>query len=481
MNRRGFLRLGAAGAAATLLGCGRLAQRTRPQGRMNVLFISIDDLNDWVGCLGGHPQARTPNMDRLAGQGVVFTNAHCASPICNPSRAALLSGMRPDTTGLYHNQQPIRRVPALRDTVLLHQHFHNNGYHVMGCGKIMHGREKEFDPAGWDAYFPSKQIPWLYWANPADDETVQMKPKYPYLWDPMMRCGPLDLADEETSDGKLAEWTCRQLQRDFDGPFFLGVGFVRPHVPLFAPRKYFEMYPHDEVRLPPIRPDDLDDVSPFARRLAQEGKGHDHVFEEDDARTMVRAYLACVTFVDALVGRLLDALTASPYSDNTIVVLWGDNGWHLGEKLHWGKKTLWEESTHVPLIITAPGMARPGSACGRPANLLDLYPTLCELCGLGTPAHQFDGLSLLPQLRDPEAPREEPSVTTFGSYGRGGHAARTERWRYIRYETGDEELYDHRSDPHEWNNLANDPQYADLKLQLAAWFPKHEAPVAEVE
>jgi arylsulfatase A-like enzyme len=481
INRRGFLRGSVAVAIMTLLGNPFVAAQDQSREQMNVLFISIDDLNDWVGCLGGNPQVKTPNMDRLAARGTLFANAHCPSPICAPSRAALLSGMRPDTTGLYHNKQPIRRVPSLRDTVLLHQHFQNSGYHVMGAGKIMHGYKDDFDPAGWDEYYPSLEVPWFYWSNPADDEIFQLKPKYPYLWDPMMRCGPLDLADEETSDGKLAEWACRQLERDFETPFFLGVGFVRPHVPLFTPRKYFDMYPLDEVRIPPIRLDDLEDVSPFARRLAQEGKGHDHVFETEDTRAMVRAYLATVTFVDHLVGQLLDALEASPYAANTMIVLWGDNGWHLGEKLHWGKKTLWEESTRVPLMIDVPGLTPSGSVCRRPANLLDLYPTFVELCRLGDPPHKLEGLSLLPQLRDPEAPRERPSITTFGSWGRGGHAARSERWRYIRYETGDEELYDHEKDPNEWNNLAGDPQYADLKRELAAWFPEYEAPVGEAE
>jgi arylsulfatase A-like enzyme len=437
--------------------------------RPNVLLISIDDLNDWVGPLGGHPQVKTPNIDRLAARGVVFTNAHCQAPMCNPSRTSLLTGLRPSTTGVYALDPWFRTAEPLKNLVTLPQHFQANGYVTMSGGKVFH-----------DAFPPKEQrkdgVEFTRWGFMGSHgpypkkKGVETESKHP-----MLNWGVFDGSDEEMSDYKVASWAIEQLQKPpAEKPFFLCVGFRRPHVPCLAPQKWFDLYPDDDTLvMPPVKRDDRDDVPKSAEYLHWRIPEPRLKWLEDHRqwRHLVRSYLACVSFVDAQVGRVIDALDAAGAADNTIVVLWSDHGWHLGEKGMTGKLSLWERSTRVPLIFAGPGISK-GGKCSRPAELLDLYPTLSELCDL--PARsELEGHTLAPQLKNPSAPREWPAITTQDE---NNHAVRTERWRYIRYFDGGEELYDHETDPNEWTNLASNPKHAQTKRQLAKWLPAVNKP-----
>lgn len=445
-----------------------------PSARPNVLFIAVDDYNDWVGTLGTHPQVKTPNIDRLAARGTLFTNAHTQAPLCNPSRTSLLTGLRPSTTGIYGLAPGHRAVEATRDVVTLPQYFAQHGYRTLSAGKIFHGglteeREVEFQewgPGGGIGLRPEQKLveapvpmgnhPLLDWGVfPAQGDTVRQ-------------------------DYRVATWAEEQLERlgaaEQEAPFFLAVGFFLPHVPLYATQKWFDLYPEeDQIALPPAPEGDRDDVPDFAWYLhwyLPEPR-LSWLVEHDEWRAKVRAYLATVSFMDAQVGRVLGALERQGLSDDTIVVLWSDHGYHLGEKDISGKNTLWERSTHVPLVFAGPGVT-PGGRSPRPVELLDIYPTLVALTGLPE-KRGLEGLSLLPQLRDADAPRERPAITTHNP---GNHAVRSERWRYIRYADGSEELYDHARDPHEWSNLADDPAYADVIEEHVRWLPEEDAPHA---
>ncbi|HIE53560.1 MAG TPA: iduronate-2-sulfatase [Armatimonadetes bacterium] len=473
LSRREFLHQSLLGAGAMTF-ASHLRARTAPRSgdRMNVLFIAIEDLNDWIGCLGGHPQAKTPNIDHVADLGVLFTHAYCAAPACGPSRAALLTGLRPSTSGNYKNRDSFARNRVLSRAVTLPEYFRRNGYYTLGTGKIFHGTHfRELRAAGWDEYWPSKNQ-----AHPPS-----LKPTYAPL--PLngipqaahFDWGPLDegVELEDTSDGKKALWVAKTLrERKFDQPFLLAIGFMRPHLPWYAPRKYFDLHPLDSIQLPKVKEDDLDDVPPLGRKIANPSGDHRRVLEHKQWSKAVQAYLACGSFMDECVGLVVEALLKSPYRDNTIIVLWSDHGWHLGEKLHWRKFTLWEEATRVPMIWVVPGLTKPGARCDAPVNLMDIYSTLITGCGL-PPQEQLEGYDLTPLLQNPRAPWNKPTLTT---HGRGNHAVRSRRWRYIRYADGSEELYDHENDPLEWTNLANDPKYAKAKTQLARWLPKEDAP-----
>jgi arylsulfatase A-like enzyme len=467
MSRRQFLGTTLCGAAGAAVGWSLLDALTRPAAgavgdRPNVLFIAIDDLNDWVGHLEGHPQARTPNLDALADRGVAFTNAHCTAPACNPSRASLLTGIRPSTSGVYLNTQPWR--PAMPDAVTLPLLFREGGYEVNGRGKIFHGRFPD-DDSSWDEYIPRG-------GDPMPDRERRPLNGIPdagnFDW------GPLDVPEEEMDDAKVAAWCVEQIEGGFERPFFLACGIFRPHLQWYAPRKYFDLFPEDEIILPNVKDDDLDDVPPIGRRFAENGD-HPRVIATNTWASAVQAYLACGAFADAQVGRVLDALYASPYAENTIVVLWGDHGWHLGEKLHWRKFALWEEATRAPLIFAAPGVTGAGGRCARAVSFLDIYPTLVDLCGLTPPPEQLEGETMRPLLADPAAPWEKPALTT---HGRGNHSVRSEAWRYTRYRDGTEELYDEINDPLEWTNLAGEPRFDHVKRELARWLPQSDAPDA---
>jgi len=460
-NRREFLSMALKGAACAAAGVGSSSlfaaqEQAADSARPNVLFIAIDDLNDWIGCLGGHPDVKTPNMDRLAARGILFTHAYCSAPACNPSRASLLTGILPSTSGVYDNNQPWR--PAMPDAVTLPQHFMAHGYHVIGRGKIFHGRYSE--AASFHNYISrgSDPVPPVRPANGIPNTAH-------FDW------GPVDVSDEEMDDRKVVNWTTEQLDQRHDKPFFLACGLFRPHLPWYVPRKYFDMYPLDTITLPNVNENDLDDVPPIGRQMAKPQGDHKKVIETNNWRRAVQGYLASISFTDTNIGRLLDALDKSRYANNTIVVLWGDHGWHLGEKLHWRKFALWEEATHAPLLFVAPGVTKPDGRCKRTVSFIDVYPTLVDLCGL-SPKNELEGVSLVPLLENPAAAWDRPAVTT---HGRNNHSVRSERWRYIRYRDGTEELYDHQNDPLEWTNLADNTEFAGVKKELASRLPKVNA------
>jgi arylsulfatase A-like enzyme len=448
---------------ASAAGFPAILQAQNRSPRRNVLFIAVDDLNDWIGCLGGHPDTKTPNLDRLAARGVLFTKAYCAAPLCNPSRAALMTGLRPSSTGVYDNNQPFRQSAA-RDAVTLSQYFRQHGYRAMGSGKIYHGAFP--DPPSWDEYTPSLERQTFADPKPGSLPVNGIPNTGHFDW------GPVKDPDSAMGDYKTVDYVSSQLRKKQDKPFFLACGIFKPHLPWYVPEKYFDMFPLDKLTLPTIKSDDLDDVPPIGRRMAKPDGDHRKVMEHKQWRKAVQGYLASIAFCDAQLGRVLDAFDNSEYKDNTTVVLWSDHGWHLGEKLHWHKFALWEEATHNVLMMSSPGVTKPGGRCTRPVNLLDIYPTLVELHGL--PAKSgVEGASLVPLLKNPAANWERPSLTTFG---RNNHSVRSERFRYIRYSDGGEELYDHQTDDLEWNNLAADPSYAVIKRDHARWLPEVNLP-----
>jgi arylsulfatase A-like enzyme len=478
--------------------------------RPNVLFIAIDDLNDWVGFLGGHPQVKTPNMDRLAARSLVLANAHCAAPLCNPSRAAVFSGRQPWETGVLGNDDGDIRKKQPQLT-LLPKHFEQASYRTFGTGKLLHQKgaglfQEEFYPEQrWSPFAPKavdytpEELLSKGTDNPRHVTTLKGRevvlplnrlpsdraPKSPggesFDW------GPLAVDDDDMGDGKIARWAAARLRAKHEQPFFLAVGFYRPHIPLFAPQKYFDLYNGLEIKLPQVMENDLDDLSPAGKKWALEAVtagAHATVLRSGrrtaDAgsvghgnrqwRDAVTAYLACVSFVDAQIGLMLDALEQSPHANNTLVILWGDHGWHLGEKQHWGKWTGWQRATRVPLLIAPPKLSSAFAIPARtaePVSLLDLYPTLIELCGL-PPREGLSGTSLVPLLRDPKQQTGRAIISTFDS---GNHAIITSRWRYIRYADGSEELYDTHNDPHEWHNLADNPEHRSTIQQLSRRIP----------
>jgi len=437
----------------------------------NVLLIAIDDLNDWVGCLEGHPQIQTPNIDALAARGTVFTNAHCQAPLCNPSRTSLMLGLRPSSTGIYGLAPWFRDVEALSEIVTLPQHFRTNGYTVLSTGKIYHGgypperdRATEFDRVGPPASVGARPDQKLIGETPGGNH-------------PLMDWGVFPHEDEEKGDYRVANWAVEQLESPPEDPFFLAVGFFLPHVPCYATPEWFDMYPNESLIMPRVFHGDRDDTPEFSWFLhwSLPEPRLSWMEQSGNWRSLVRSYLACTSFVDAQVGRVLDALEASGRADETIIILWSDHGYHLGEKEISGKNTLWEPSTRVPLIIAGPGL-NAGQRCSRPVELLDLFPTLIDLGGLpDRPGRELEGHSLVPLLEDPEADRPWPAITTHNP---GNHAVRDERWRYIRYADGSEELYDLEADPEEWTNLAGDPYYEPIKAGLRRWLPKDDLPPA---
>ncbi len=455
------------------------------ENKPNVLMIVVDDMNDWVGCLGGHPDIQTPNIDRLARRGMLFTNAHAPSPVCNPSRVAVMTGLSPARTGVYDNKSIWYQW--LPKVVSIPSHFKQNGYHVLGGGKVYHHMPGFNRRSDWHGFFDQRfdghyqdqlsrglntrhfQWPEHYPLNGLPSvQSLMQPPKNPREFD----WGPIDKPENETGDGKMVDWAVKHLSEPRKEPFFLAAGIYRPHLPFYAPRKYFEMYPSDEIKLPPIRMDDLDDLPSAGKMMAQNrAADFDLVQQSGQYRSIVRAYLASISFADAMVGRLLDALDAGPASRNTIIVFWSDHGWHLGEKQRLHKMTLWERSTRIPFIITDPTVTKHGARCAKPVSAMDIFPTLNALCGLPAVGN-LDGFSLAPLLVNPSSDWDIPARTT---YGRGNHALRSERWRYIRYANGDEELYDHHRDPHEWKNLALDSGFEDIKAALSKWLPQANA------
>ena len=437
------------------------AQQSPP----NVLFVSIDDLNDWVSVFGGHPAAITPHLDRFAKDGaIVFQNAHCAGPVCCISRSAMLSGFMPSRTGIYSNSQNMREAKLIQEHATLPEYFSKHGYHSLSMGKIFHKHDTAHgvDAGQWayDVYEPTrggsgvdnKQVTsrnrHLINGQPGPEETAnQTSGGTEFAW------GPTVQEMEETKDYITAAWAAEQLQNSYDKPFFMAIGISRPHLPFYVPQEFFDLYPAGSNYMPPFREDDLVDIlTPTGKQKFKASADYLWLKENDLFDEAARAYLAAASYADACLGVIFEALKESPHYQNTIVVVWGDHGWHLGEKLRYRKGTGWSESTRIPLLVRMPGMTR-RQDCARLVNMIDFYPTLIELCRLPEKPI-LDGRSFAPLLKDPNRKWDYPTVTINGE---GNASARDDRWRYIRYGDGTQELYDLQDDPQEWSNLAADP------------------------
>lgn len=437
--------------------CMMMAIAVNAQNKPNVLFISIDDLNDWIGCMGGHPQAQTPNMDRLAAGGMLFTNAHCQAPICGPSRASVMTGLLPSTTGNYLQVRDMdikKSNEASKNAIFLPDYFEQFGYKTIGTGKIFHLGDSAncFDEYRSDTgklYGPLPAKRFNY------DPDWFGKPKGTATdW------GAFPYDDSEMPDVRSADWAVQKIQMEHDKPFFLAVGFVRPHVPWYVPQKWFDKFPINEIQTPPYLKTDMDDVPIMGRRVADMPTmpTTDWMIETNQWRDAVQAYLACIAFVDAQVGKLLTALEKSAYAKNTIIVLWSDHGQHLGEKNRFGKQALWQRATKSILMFKLPGNSNTG-VCAQPVQLIDIYPTLTALCGL--PQNKInEGHSLLPLIKNPTSGFWPHYAVTL--YGKGNVSVISSRYHYIQYEDKSMEFYDLESDPNEWKNLSDNEKYRSL-------------------
>lgn len=432
----------------------RADEKPRP---LNVLFIISDDLNTKLACYG-QTFVQTPNIDKLAARGVKFERAYCQYPLCNPSRSSFMTGLRPDTTKVHENMTRFRK--NLPDVVTLPQMFRKNGYYVARVGKIYHyGVPGQIGTDGLD-----DSVSWEKVLNPKgrdkDDEAkvINLTPKEAI--GASLSLLAADGGDEEQTDGKIATDIIKLMEDHRDKPFFLACGFFRPHVPCVSPKHYFEMYPTDKITVPPPQ---RDGVPPAAFIVNPPNYG----LENKDLKRMIQAYYASVSLMDAQVGRVVDALERLKLADHTIIVFISDHGWHLGEHGVWQKRSLFEESARVPMIIVSPGAKANGKTCGRVVELVDVYPTLADLCGLAAPAN-LEGRSLKSQLNDVTAVGKLGAYTQVNRGQKMGRSVRTERWRYTEWDDGKDgaELYDHDADPKETKNLVHEAKYADNVKQL---------------
>ena len=431
--------------------------RSSPATKQNVVMICIDDLNDWVGFMGGNPETRTPHLDALAKRGRAFTNAHCVVPVCSPSRISVIAGLHATTHGSYELGPSYTSIPRLDHAPTMHATFRQHGYKTLTGGKVLHHGFKGRLAKDIDVVLHGRH------GGP--------RPKEPFHWNPRVwDYGPYPETDEQMDDMKLAKAAAAFLKKPATQPFFMSVGFFRPHVPMYVPPRWFSHFDRSALTLPAAPPEDMSDIPMIFQNMNQIAPTHAQVQMAGQWRGFVQAYLASTAFVDHCVGTLLAGLTSGPNADNTLIVLWSDHGFHLGEKQHWAKRTLWEESTRVPLIIAGNGIT-PGQPCEEAVSLVDLYPTLMELCDLEAKT-QLDGTSLAPQLADPQTPRKQPVVI---SSFEGNHAIRSRRWRYIRYQDDSEELYDHSKDSREYTNLATEQEYASVIAELATYLPQNSA------
>ncbi len=434
----------------------------------DIVFIIVDDLNDYVGYLGGHPQGHSPNIDSLASQGMIFPNAYCNSPQCRPSRISLCYGISPHKTGTYFNAKFPNETRIASPS--LPEFFHDKGYRVATGGKVFHGN------------LNTKGI--TNFPRPKDPKP----PKGKDLFNPMSAPNdgsPLNVSDSQMGDFKVADWAIQQWNTPSSKPLFISAGFYRPHRPLQVPQKYFDLFPLQSIQQPSLpKGDDWSDLPQFARQLARSHahkplhnglSDHELILQQKDWTPTLQAYLASIAFVDQQIGRLLKTLENNPRGRETIILLVSDHGWHLGEKKHWCKAALWEQTTKIPFIIKAPGIT-PNSKCSQPVSLIDVFPTFAELAGFEVPTF-LDGTSIKPQLHNPTEKR--PPALSF--YGEGNTSVRTEQWRYIRYEDGSEELYDHHTDPNEWHNLAQNPKHSATKKHLASFIPQKRHPGLKVQ
>ena len=437
--------------------------------RPDIVFIIVDDLNDYLGCLGGHPDAKSPNIDELAASGMLFKHGYCNSPQCRPSRTSLNHGVYPFHTGTYFNSRFKSETKITTPT--MQQFFASKGYRVASGGKVFHSGPGNTGDA--------------LLKRPRDPRPPKGKNNFNAMRAPNDGYA-LDVPDEEMGDHKVATWAGKEWGHVTDKPLFMTIGFFRPHRPLHVPKPWFEQFPLDSIRRPaePQGEDDWADMPEFARKLARTHahkpmhgglSDHEYIVAHNEWDKTLQAYHASVAFVDRQIGRFLKALKKNPRGRETIVMLVSDHGWHLGEKKHWCKGAIWEQTTHIPFIVRGPGV-KPGSVCAQPVSLIDVYPSLVDLAGFEIPEF-LDGTSVKSQLKDPTVKRP-PAIS---SYGEGNTSIRTERWRYIRYEDGSEELYDHSVDPDEWKNQAGNPKHAQTKKKLAGFIPKNQHPGLKVQ
>jgi len=461
ITRREFIR---SATAAAVTGCAGLSltargvssiQKQASESVRNVLFIVVDDLNNALGCYG-HPVVQSPNIDGLASKGVRFESAYCQFPVCNPSRSSFLTGLYPETTGILDNRMPLfSRHP---DAITLPHWFRQHGYFTAGIGKIFHGSGQMDDPEAFDVILHPRgtaagrkgqgrnltggQVKWCRWLA-AEGE------------------------DEDQPDGQMAEEAIKLLKEKRDKPFFMAIGFHKPHDPFIAPKRYFDLYSLERLT-PPMDPSDRTPDLPMA--IASGWKKAFDLFTDQERREFMRAYFAGTSFIDAQLGKVLDALERLRFMDNTIIVFFSDHGYHLGHRGWWNKNTLFELSCRIPLIVATPDMKAngvSGRACSGIVECLDFFPTLTDLCGLPDP-DGFQGISFRPLLRNPALSGKKTALTVVKRGESLGRSIRTQRWRYTEWDQGrlGVELYDHRVDPGEYYNLAGNPKYADTLSEL---------------
>ena len=477
--------------------------KTNEVKQPNVLFISIDDLNDWIGAMNGNPQAITPNMDKLFEQGMLFTNAHCSQPVCTASRNSLLSGIHPSSSGWYYGVSNYRKNydEVMKDHQMLPEYFKNNGYKTMAVGKIFHQGVSDYKQKTddfWDETAPDYKVPkdlkdrgdgyggTKFYPFPKNGSQIVSHYGEEFADGHSLCYGALDREDMpggKMFDELISQWAVDKLSEEHEKPFFLAVGFVRPHVPYTAPKEFFDMYDLDTISIPEVPDDEMADIPLMGKSIAFGTiKTGDHyaVVNLSDTywRELVYGYLACVSFVDHELGKVLDALENSKYADNTVVVLWSDHGQHLGEKKHWRKQALWEESTKVPLYFKLPGNKANGSKSNKAVSLLDIYPTLVDVCNFPD-LPKLEGNSLVPLLENADMDWDKPVVSNW--YYKN-YSVRSNNWHYISYRDGSEELYNHKIDPAENTNLANDPEYSEIIEQHKKWVPAtHALPAGTTE
>jgi arylsulfatase A-like enzyme len=498
------------------------SQHNRPISRPNVVLIMTDDLNAYVEGFGGHPQARTPNIARLAGSGVSFTRAFANNPICSPSRSSLFSGTHCHTSGHFHFA-PWYENEILKNTKMMPEYFRDSGYRTLGTGKLLHhfregmweehGYRPNYGPFAFNGkesvahpnvpdpfrsigfvdggFGPLSDVPDVHPSGDAPGAVGWYDKPASNIDRPLRYVSEDDrdpTPDERCTGwavGKIAEMSSEPQER----PFFLGVGYIRPHTPLHAPKKFFDMFPRDAIELPAIKEGDINDTH-YLDNFPSTSKGPLHFRRlkesyptiEEGLRTYLQAYLACVAAVDEEIGKIIDAVDASPFCDNTIIVVTSDNGYNMGEKDYLFKEAHWDESSRIPLVIRAPGCTQPGASVTQPVSLIDIYPTLLELCGLTADTRKnnkgapLDGVSLTPLLQDantdswkgPEGvlsvirAHEGPDGVTDAHH----YSIRTSKWRYTLYSNGDEELYNILNDPYEWTNLEHSYEHAEEKGRL---------------
>ncbi|VGO20381.1 sulfatase [Pontiella sulfatireligans] len=447
-----------------------------------MLFVAIDDINDWVGPLGGHPQAKTPNLDKFCeGGAMIFKNAVCAAPICGPSRSAILSGFMPNRTGVYGNGSNMIYSDLVKTHATLPEYFSKHGYYTLSNGKIFHKHGAEFGTDFGHWAFDEHARARRYVKNAPDKNkvtsgngTINGVKKPEYNGKAKLSWGPTKCGFEEMVDYKVADWGREQLNRDYDQPFFMALGIIKPHLPWNVPQEFFDLYDLETIQVPEVKADDLDDIlTPAGKREHQPSKEYEWIKKHGLEKEATRAYLANISFADACLGVIFDALEKSSHADDTVVFIWGDHGWHLGEKQRYLKNTLWSETAKTPFLVRMPGM-KSAVYSDRTVSLIDMYPTLVKLCGL--PEKELDGHDFSALLANPNAEWDYPGVTV----STGGTSVMGERWHYISNLSGAEELYDLSKDPMEWTNLANNPEHAELIAEMKKWVPKERTAAKKI-